>query len=327
MAAADFSYDRLLSAYGTGDKRYDETTILETGTILFAVGANWVALWCAIQRSTKRTHRLLLLIPAFLLLLFAILRGNRNIALILALPVCVHYLRGRRLRISGACLAAILAYVGLYLVGVIRNVGFAKVGGLQITSSAFDPLSGELGTLYGVHEKTENTSLFDNEWWLGRSYLIDPVVNLVPRQLWADRPLTVAQAASFAYYGGGRVGFGIGFSPIIEAKLNFGPVGCMLLFAILPVLIGLIERPLDKPNGLALLCYGATAPMLVNFWRIDFATAIKMLVLFFLALAACARLVIGRQRREVEPRLKRIPSFTLQCTPASPKTSQLGRSI
>ncbi len=291
LSEANFQLDQLFAAYGVGAKAYDETTMFDTAVTVFAVAANWAAFRFLSQSSLSRFKMLLLLLPAFILSVFFTLRGNRNMVVIQLLPLLVMYLRGRVLKIVTACLAAAFAYVGLYMVGVIRNFGFDQLQGVEVKSSAFDPLHGELGTVFSVYEKVD--SLAGDELLLGHSYLFDTITNLVPRQLWPDRPLTAAQVASIAYYGG-QLTEGIGYSPIAESRVNFGPFGYPLVFIVFPLALAIIEGVFDDSQNRRAIYYAAMTPMLINFWRIDFATMIKMWILFTISLSVCARVASSR---------------------------------
>jgi hypothetical protein len=297
----NFNWSAVLSPYGMEaaiDDSYDFVSVIVP---ILAIAGGVVGCFAALRRELGVTSRLLVAVLIGLLGLFLLTRGARNAFIMLVVPVVVIARHGRRLSLARVLPLFVAAWLFFYFVAIVRNHGVqqyvANGESARLQLAAFDPLSGELGTTSLVFEKSVNVAL-DGDYLFGTSYLVDPLVNVVPRALYRDRPPTLAQWFSMRYFATARLKEGLGFSPVLEALFNFGLAGIAPVMALMAVLVAWLEKRFDVPGGHRLLYYGALVPMVINFNRIDFATVVKMSVLTFAAMYVLIR-CSGSSRRIV----------------------------
>lgn len=223
---------------------------------------------------------------ALLVVIAETLAGHRNNALWLGAPIVVLYVmrascsRRFRLNIVATGLALALVYFVAQFVAIVRNVGVAKAYQLELLSAlrwAIDPLNGELGTSFNVFHLLNTTGyLKETGLLMGKTLLVDPLVNLVPAIFWPARPMTIAQEFSRWYYG--SLSYGLGFSIVAEAVINFGYLGPFVVMALIGHAVGLFYSYVKKRAASAPLSamYALSVPAIVNLNRIDFATVVKL---------------------------------------------------
>jgi len=296
LLESGFDGSRLLAAYGaTG---YQSDSVLPTLMAVLPIAATWAAAFGAIDDPAfPAPLRRLVAACTVLLAIVHTLRGNRNEVMILLLPIIAAMRFRRRLSVRTAVVALALAWIGLYSVGVIRNYGFGQIRYVNFSTASYDPLNGELGTMFSVFEKSERAGIGEQLYY-GGSYVVDPVVNLAPRQIWPERPYTLAQSASVVYYGGSILSAGIGFSPVVEAMCNFGVAGVIPLFLIVGVVMAALEVRADRADPFWRGIYALMLPVAINFCRIDFATVVKIALLHAVALWVCIELTRRRTAAE-----------------------------
>jgi hypothetical protein len=285
-----------LARYGAFDRSYDDATVLNTGLIVAATASTWIAVLACAQsrRSLQAGIRWLTYGAAGAFAAQFILRGNRNAFLILVLPLVGVALRRQRLKVKVLICCVLVGWLTFYSIGIVRNWGFGQVEVSRFSLTGFDPLSGEFGTMYSVYQKYDSL-LLDYPLQYGSTYVWAPLVNLVPREVWQERPFTIAQEASVVYRGTGALTDGIGFSPVVEVLLNFGPYIVLPAFCIIAFTLAVAERVSRYRNSSG-VWWMVLIPMAVNFCRIDFATVTKMYLLH-LAVAVAISTIVSRRTR------------------------------
>ena len=219
-----------------------------------------------------------------------LVRGSRNLTVIVWAPIAVLALRGRRLPILKSVLVAAAAFFVFSAVAVIRNVGFGEAESQTVTSDNLDPLRGELGTSYNVYTIFDSIATAEDLRY-GGTYVIDFVANLVPRVFWPNRPNSTAVKFSMLYYQTDTLEFGVGFSPVVEALTNFSIVGILPVFAAFSLLVVIAARYLRSKGRWGYLSYSMMVPMLVNGNRIDSNASGKMFLVYVLFFVVLDRLL------------------------------------
>lgn len=219
-----------------------------------------------------------------------LLRGNRNPFILLALPAIGVLLRHRRLALGWGLVVVFAVYCAFQTIAIVRNVGVRNRAEADVQVAYYDPLRSELGTSYNVWMAARTTPFFDQRRW-GATFFVNSLVNLVPASIWPNRPPTAAAELSFYYYekSGDEV-FGLGYSPVLEAYVNFGIVGILPWFGLLILALVQLEKFLEEKGGWGICCWAALLPIAVNAQRIDAAVAAKLYLIFvalFLGLHWC----------------------------------------
>jgi len=122
---------------------------------------------------------------------------------------------------------------------------------------------------------------YSQEKLYGISYL-NSLINWLPRSLYpGEKPPTIAQ--QFAYliyelYTPGRESVvGWGYSPVAEALNNFGFIGVLVIFLILGVSLGCIEK-IRRRGLMGLMIYSMFLPEVLNLNRINFSSVFGEIV-------------------------------------------------
>ena len=231
------------------------------------------------RRRNRWLHRAVLYI-ALMISVLILIRGSRNLTVILWLPLCGIFLRNRRLPIGRTLAIAGSVFILYSTVAIIRSYGLeAAADSYSITLDGMDPALGELGTSYHVYSEFQRLSAGD-ELEYGKTYILGFASNLVPRTLWKDRPKSTAEKFSAMYYQNEDTLDGVGFSPVVEAMDNFSRIGIFPVFVLFAVLVVLTARYLQTKGRWGLLSYSIMLPMLVNWNRIDADASGKMFLVY-----------------------------------------------
>jgi hypothetical protein len=170
---------------------------------VFAIGA---VLMCVLAFATYSKTPLIFLF--FLGLVFAHRMAGRFQLLVVTAFILAF----------GLSLVTILPTFAVYRYsGEIKLVDFADMNVQQIFSDARGPLFTNVISL--EYANSLNIPSLLHSWILW-----------IPRYLWPDRPLDVAEAFAQAYMPGWQPGFGYGLSPIAEGILRFEPFAAPLIF-------------------------------------------------------------------------------------------------
>jgi oligosaccharide repeat unit polymerase len=213
--------------------------------------------------------------------------GQRNIVLMLGsvLLACAAF-RLRRMSYRRLAAWSAVGFVVFMLTGVYRQYGLRGIDVFWRVvqsdgASLLNPSSQELNTAFNVWSIYDAAADRDfSNLARGRSYLLG-VVGVTPRILWPSRPLTVGQEFAIRFAGPSE---GLGFSPNVEAIINFGLGGPIIVGGILSYLLVRLYRagPVERRSLLALCGYAGLPFFAFNWNRIDFAVAFKMALLLAL---------------------------------------------
>ncbi len=241
------------------------------------------------SHSLYNKKKFLLYFSSSVIILFAILlviRGSRNVASMMLFPFIYTLLKNKYFSIYRVILVAFFFYILGYTVGVIRNAGFGELANLNFDYSVFDPLAQEFGTNYSLFTKWFEFSP-KQELSFGSTYIIDPLINLVPYKIWPNRPQGPAIQFSMSYFGVSNISElkeGLGFSPIIEAFMNFSYFGIIPAFLLFPYFFYKYSHHLFKnQNHTNNVVSGFLILIVLNWLRIDFATCFKIFLIFLLS--------------------------------------------
>lgn len=128
----------------------------------------------------------------------------------------------------------------------VARESFAKifeyyVGNFRFTFMDTDASGPMEATLIAVSD--------DSHLLLGKTY-IDGLSLFIPRILWKDRPLDIAESFARDHVVNWQPGQGMGFGPIAEAYVNFGLYFSFLEFIIFGLLWGVFWRVLQKATSI-----------------------------------------------------------------------------
>jgi hypothetical protein len=177
---------------------------------------------------------------------FVVLQGSRNLVLAVALPTLAAYL----LFSSDGLLKKGLVFIGalfalelvLRIIIYYRNVGFENIDLSQVGDEKHFGLNMASELVYCIKYITDGTV----ELSFGQGYLAE-LANVVPRVIWADKPLVGIDYAVARGFGGADVDIGV-FATISTGVigggvLNFGSVfGPIVVGLLMSSWVGLLSR-------------------------------------------------------------------------------------
>lgn len=197
--------------------------------------------------TSKRAYRVLTITVILISWPYAALQGSRNVLLAVVVPAlasyCLFSKQGlvRKSLVAGVSLVAIEAVLRIII--EFRNVGFENVDWSQREGVKHLGLNMASELVYCIQYINDGTLELD----FGRRYLAD-LANIIPRAVWADKPLLAIDYAvargfgsldgdigvyatiSTGLIGGGVLGFGPIFGPILVGLLMASWVGLLARF-------------------------------------------------------------------------------------------------
>lgn len=257
-----------------------QLAFIATSNYLYSVGSN----------STYYRAKYLRRIAAVMIFTFAlifIIKGSRNIALMAMAPMFFTKFAERNFKVILIPISILLFYTAGYTIGIIRNYGFRDVDKVNISVKSFDPLNQEFGTMYSVFSKYLEIENISQPFLFGKTYFIDTLINLIPNGLWPNKPQGPAIEFSMRYYNVKNITElreGLGYSSLVEAIQNFGFLGILPIFLSTTILlyilrINFIQRYGQHSSNLI----GFLSIMVLNWFRIDFATVFKIFSIYFIS--------------------------------------------
>lgn len=235
-------------------------------------------------------NRIFALITTALFALLYLVGGHRNMVMLITIGAFFAIMQGKKINILiVAPLLSILVLAGGFI-AAMRNYSVwdllsrsVQVNVPMVLANTFS--INEFGTsmIFSYYEAHINEG-FVFPHANGFSYILGPLINLIPRALWPDRPLGLADLFSQQGYGK-FIGYGLGFSPIFEAKVNFNFLwgGMFIFWGWLLRKLSFhspVAKPISTPDGSSIryVFYGAISCVMFNFFRIDFAICVKFIV-------------------------------------------------
>lgn len=197
----------------------------------------------------------------------------------LIFPIIIFIMGGQRnfLVILLICLI-FLGLIAIFREYNIINIlsGKIELDWNKVWEYIFSFENGELGTTLAFEKyKRMIVPEFSFPFKYGYSYTILPLLNIVPKILWKNKPLAYGDYFSqnaFGYFDG----IGYGFSPIYEAEINFG-----MMWWLVFVFVGFFISWQDSRNNKKSHYYTniLIASLTLNFFRIDFAVCFKFFIM------------------------------------------------
>jgi hypothetical protein len=254
----------------------------------------------------SRSVRFLLILASIIVIIIFLLGGNRNLGVMMFFAMLYSYGFRRKVNFYFIILLLLLSVLFSGIIAVYREYGIINVilGG---ESTSLDNLirymfainEGEFGTMFRVQNYAKEVDSSGLIIFPGFSYIVSPIVNLIPKLIFLDRPDTLSVMFTKEYWGiSNGIMIGLGFSPIVEAKLNFNYLW-PVVFIIYGFIIEIIMRSSVYSVGRYFLIASLSAASL-NFYRIDLAIYIKFsitIALFCLIIYGLLRL-IGKTKPE-----------------------------
>jgi len=236
---------------------------------------------------SRNNKYLVFLVSLFLVIIF-IFGGNRNLGMMVAISLMwskffrkkFNFFKFIPILIVGLILTSLNAIGRQY--GLINFIsGSVSVPYDVALDYVLSVSNGEFGTMARVVDFSREFN-FNLQTFPGYSYIVDPLVTLIPTIIWEHRPYTIAVEFTKQYWGGlGEGTEGLGFSPILESKLNFG-FFWPLIFFYLSFVIKFLEIKISKiSKRIYYYFFGSFSAVSLNFYRIDFAITFKFAILIF----------------------------------------------
>lgn len=236
---------------------------------------------------SRNCNYFVFLVSLFLVIIF-ILGGNRNLGMMVAISLIwskffrkkFNFFKFFPILIVGLLLTSLNAIGRQY--GLINFIsGSVSVPYDVALDYVLSVSNGEFGTMARVVDFNREFN-FNLQTFPGYSYIVDPIVTLIPTIIWENRPYTIAVEFTKQYWGGlGEGTEGLGFSPILESKLNFGFLWPILFFY-LSFGIKFLDHIISKiSKRIYYYFFGSFSAVSLNFYRIDFAITFKFAILIF----------------------------------------------
>ena len=278
----------LSNSYGQFNS--DNVNSLSSSSPLLVIG---LILGAQKASNSKRNFKLLIFLLIICISLLWIAGGLRNLTGMLLIGSFFIAFENRRISnilIFGSLMAMIImtAFIAVFRNESLISIITGDVNISRLIENSFDYtsryLDGEFGTPHRVYIYLKEV-LSTFEVVPLKSYLIDPLLHLVPTFIIPDRAPTLATQFTYAYFQSSTPPEGLGFSFINEAVLNFS-----LLFPI-PIIffaftIAFISRKLEcsfsAPSHLFFLST-ALAACSLNFFRIAFALFVKFSFIIYIS--------------------------------------------
>tara|TARA_B100001059_G_scaffold235416_1_gene280959 strand:+ start:38117 stop:39379 length:1263 start_codon:yes stop_codon:yes gene_type:complete len=270
----DYNLLNIFKAYLIeSDKFENEKSTLDV-ILLSITSATALFYYIIIRKFNNKKLFVIYLFPIILIAFFLLVRGGRNPFIIFTLPLIVSEFINRKISVKYIFIGILILFPLTHFIAVVRGYGFEKILEYSTFNANYNPVDSEFGAPYRVL-KIYFEGVINYPLQFGKTYFFDPIINLMPREIFPSRPLTIATRFSIDYFMNSKEMFGLGFSPILEVILNFTFLGILPFFCIVRyLLIRLDNMTLDtkfKYFGYLLLF-----PIIINFQRIDFAVCVKL---------------------------------------------------
>ena len=172
-----------------------------------------------------------------------------------------------------AFLYGIRAYLGHVLITGDLNILWARISESSFWPTILNPASNDFGCVFGNFNTYIISEASDFRW--GETYLRDMMV-VIPRLIWPDKPQTIGfdfRDSYFPEWAQLGVGGGTAYSSILEAYVNFGTIGVPLVYLLLALSMGYLERIRSRSIFHAIF-YLTILPAAITFHRSDFQNPI-----------------------------------------------------
>lgn len=299
MKGLEWNLSAILKPYGyeaTLGTGTQEQTLFGQILWMFAISST-VLVFIGAYNTKNNKLILFSLLVGGLFGMFFMIRGSRMMAGLMIITLACAYFFSKPLKIKYLLLSCVCIYLVVYTIGAIRDVGFALLAEAPIEIQMFDPLRQELGTNHNVFSLWKEMEK-DKSLLLGKSYTIDVLYLMVPSYFWPARPVGLSVQFAMDYYGVSNVAeltSAWGFSPIVEALMNFGRLGIVPVFALFSFLISFLESWCKRQGAWGVSCYAFMIPIVINWNRIDMAVALKMFIIFLVVSKVFATVIYPKK--------------------------------
>lgn len=238
----------------------------------------------SIFKLTKIQEFIVVTLSLIFIIIF-FLGGNRNISMMMLISFVFAKFYEKKINVFYIIPIVVIGIIvgGLNAIG--RNYGLINFLTFNVDIDYQEALNfilsvsnGEFGTMARIYSYY-NEFNFDYNHFPGYSFFVNPIINLIPSYIFNERPLTIAAEFTKQYWGNIEYGtIGLGFSPLIEAKINFGKFW-FIIFIFWGSLYGIFEKIVFNKFEYKYLITGSLSIVVLNFFRIDFAIFFKFFVL------------------------------------------------
>lgn len=280
-AMLDFSLSNIFSAYGF-EGGIDESNVFQVLSGQFGISAALYGFTvCYLRNRFTKKSTFVWLGICFCIAGFFLLRGSRNFTIMTVLPIAAIIMYGRRIPVMKSLLIVSVSFIAFQFLAYARNFGVNDISAMKsLEISDFAPDNSELVTSFNVYTLYDQIGHYYGLKY-GQTYTIDALINLVPRFLWRNRPYSISEDFTRVYLNSEVVTEGFGFSPMVEAIINFGFWGIPLVFFAAAYFVCFLSNSLVKRGTYtSLLSWAMMIPFVINWNRIDFSTTSKMYLIF-----------------------------------------------
>ncbi len=241
-----------------------------------------------IIQTTKKMNFLIKGISVFFIGIY-MLGGNRNLGAMMGIALVISCFYEKRISLMKYIPAFVLLILAMGIIAVGREYGMINfltgrsgVTSYDITRYIFSVKDGEFGTMRRFYEYFGDYNYIPYARF-GYSYVVAPIINLIPSILWRGRPATMAADYTSQYWIARKEvsAIGLGFSPIVEAKINFGFLWPIVFFVLGFLIFEIYFKSRNYTSRFFLA--GACSSIVLNFFRIDFAVTFKFFLIVFLS--------------------------------------------
>jgi len=172
-------------------------------------------------------------------------------------------------------LYGIRAYLGIILTTGDLSILTARISEPTFWPTSLNPASNDFGCVFGNFNTYILSGASDLRW--GETYLRDMTV-AIPRLIWPDKPQTIGFDFRDTYFPEWAllgVGGGTAYSSVLEACVNFGTFGVPLVYLLLALAMGYLERVRSRSRSLLFAIFYLTIlPVAITFHRSDLGNPI-----------------------------------------------------
>jgi oligosaccharide repeat unit polymerase len=277
----DYNITNIFSAYGY-EGGIGESNVFQVLSGQFGISAALYGFTvCYLRNRFNKRSTYVWLGICLSIAAFFLIRGSRNFAIMTVLPIAAILMYGRSIPVIKSLIIVSISFVAFQFLAYARNFGvndLSAMSGLEVRD--FAPDNSELVTSFNVYTLYDQIGHY-YEMKYGQTYTVDALVNLVPRFLWRNRPYSISEDFTRVYLNSDVVNEGFGFSPMVEAIINFGFWGIPFVFFVAGYFICFLSSLLVKRGSYtSLLSWAMIIPFVINWNRIDFSTTSKMYLIF-----------------------------------------------
>lgn len=219
----------------------------------------------------KKT-RMFVMLLLFYYILLQLGAGNRRDFVPMILGIFWIFINMKKIKFS------ILGFVGILLFTQMFNYlatireGTSKIDNVLMSTLTNNEFVYPFLTLSFEVEDAMNNHY---EYRYGESYLVNPIVTFIPREIYPDKPISMANSFLKKFFGSKKM-IGFAYTPVSEAFVNFGALGPMFIYAIFGGIISYIQ---NRKNQIVNFVFFA---MILDFSRSEIGSFVYLFVIMSL---------------------------------------------